>query len=674
MSTERFTLADLGTVTLDMEPPLTPEQVKHIRQGLADLARKRAPVASGLLECTWCGSDGITAEASGAHQCQGTLQYGPKFNPASPPAAPPAPPAPEVTKCPRCGGFLSIAVRDDGDYEADCGGELCGCIGEGVGPTPEDAVASFIAHANLEDEPEVADPSDAAPPARQGEAKRCATHVGDCCWNCDHGYEDEECTCGEDEPAQPPPPVNGSAVPEPDWSKFVPTDIVPYEDSFYDSRAIPDGTVFVTWGRWSGPAVWRRQPYALPDGCSVHLAGPGRSWTPGHVRVIRHADGRWAAGYGPDGPVAQPAEPSAPVGPQCQFGMHGYGPRCKNAAAVRNEDGYEWCREHGRRGDKPIVEPPAPPVCPACMTDTEGFRAAGVVPFEGCTRCGNPTHWRLPAEPAPPPAEPATTKVVCGKCKGKGYHHGFGAGGHDPDWCTECGGAGEWEVAPAEPAKGALSALTKAFDDMEAFSAQLDIAKFEQGAASRDAEVAALREELDATRRTSDETIRSMSDDLLALRERLAEAEKARDVAARDATMAAFVDIRARLAAEKERDEWRERHRQQAVEIAEMRAEHIAADALRAQLAAVAKECDTLSTHCARAERIAEERKQQLVTRDARIAGLERSAREDIDKAVREERARCRALTREWEYGRRMTLAQVFSAIASGAPVPKASE
>jgi hypothetical protein len=32
----------------------------------------------------------------------------------------------------------------------------------------------------------------------------------------------------------------------------------------------------------------------------------------------------------------------------------------------------------------------------------------------------------------------------CVRCKGRGYHHGFGDGGHDPDWCVDCGGAGRW--------------------------------------------------------------------------------------------------------------------------------------------------------------------------------------------------------------------------------------
>lgn len=30
----------------------------------------------------------------------------------------------------------------------------------------------------------------------------------------------------------------------------------------------------------------------------------------------------------------------------------------------------------------------------------------------------------------------------CPRCGGKGYHHGFGDDGIDPDWCTLCGGPG----------------------------------------------------------------------------------------------------------------------------------------------------------------------------------------------------------------------------------------
>lgn len=30
--------------------------------------------------------------------------------------------------------------------------------------------------------------------------------------------------------------------------------------------------------------------------------------------------------------------------------------------------------------------------------------------------------------------------VECKRCDGRGYHHGFGEHGHDPDWCEVCGG------------------------------------------------------------------------------------------------------------------------------------------------------------------------------------------------------------------------------------------
>lgn len=34
---------------------------------------------------------------------------------------------------------------------------------------------------------------------------------------------------------------------------------------------------------------------------------------------------------------------------------------------------------------------------------------------------------------------------VCRRCKGEGYHHGFGEHGRDPDWCSCCHGPGvEW--------------------------------------------------------------------------------------------------------------------------------------------------------------------------------------------------------------------------------------
>jgi hypothetical protein len=55
--------------------------------------------------------------------------------------------------------------------------------------------------------------------------------------------------------------------------------------------------------------------------------------------------------------------------------------------------------------------------------------------------------------------------MPCPRCWGKGYHHGFGEHGHDPDWCEDCGGPGE---EPTEPGtwspddllREALDALT----------------------------------------------------------------------------------------------------------------------------------------------------------------------------------------------------------------------
>lgn len=43
------------------------------------------------------------------------------------------------------------------------------------------------------------------------------------------------------------------------------------------------------------------------------------------------------------------------------------------------------------------------------------------------------------------------TMINCERCMGKGYHHGFGEDGADPDWCENCGGGGyvvqQWELS-----------------------------------------------------------------------------------------------------------------------------------------------------------------------------------------------------------------------------------
>jgi len=56
-------------------------------------------------------------------------------------------------------------------------------------------------------------------------------------------------------------------------------------------------------------------------------------------------------------------------------------------------------------------------------------------------------------------AEANPVMKKCTRCDGKGYHHGFGEHGHDPDWCENCGG-GEWELADEHQSiRAALSAF-----------------------------------------------------------------------------------------------------------------------------------------------------------------------------------------------------------------------
>lgn len=55
--------------------------------------------------------------------------------------------------------------------------------------------------------------------------------------------------------------------------------------------------------------------------------------------------------------------------------------------------------------------------------------------------------------------EPVMLK--CERCEGRGYHHGFGEDGHDPDWCEVCGG-GQYIVAPGEEGRAMRLALEAA--------------------------------------------------------------------------------------------------------------------------------------------------------------------------------------------------------------------
>ncbi len=53
----------------------------------------------------------------------------------------------------------------------------------------------------------------------------------------------------------------------------------------------------------------------------------------------------------------------------------------------------------------------------------------------------------------------------CGRCEGKGYHHGFGPGGVSPDWCEECGG-NQYNVRPGEEDRAMAAALSAALAAM----------------------------------------------------------------------------------------------------------------------------------------------------------------------------------------------------------------
>jgi len=61
---------------------------------------------------------------------------------------------------------------------------------------------------------------------------------------------------------------------------------------------------------------------------------------------------------------------------------------------------------------------------------------------------------------------------ACPRCKGKGYHHGFGEHGHDPDWCSNCGGPGEVPtddgmLSPDDLLKEAADALARVQEGSE---------------------------------------------------------------------------------------------------------------------------------------------------------------------------------------------------------------
>jgi len=105
-----------------------------------------------------------------------------------------------------------------------------------------------------------------------------------------------------------------------DWARFLPTEEVP-SDGDHDGgpawRALVPGDVFVSAKTWAGntagvaTSVWQKTAwgrYSQQGEAKSLGAGSHPNWYHrAHVRVIRHADGRWADGYGPDGPIVTPA-------------------------------------------------------------------------------------------------------------------------------------------------------------------------------------------------------------------------------------------------------------------------------------------------------------------------------------------------------------------------------
>lgn len=85
-----------------------------------------------------------------------------------------------------------------------------------------------------------------------------------------------------------------------DWKLFLPAAPLPPSNP-NEIRSLPIGAIFVS-AEGVARSVREVRDGRYDDERFVELAGT-KSWDSGYSRVIRHADGRWADGYGPDGPI-----------------------------------------------------------------------------------------------------------------------------------------------------------------------------------------------------------------------------------------------------------------------------------------------------------------------------------------------------------------------------------
>lgn len=103
--------------------------------------------------------------------------------------------------------------------------------------------------------------------------------------------------------SQPAPEAVPVVEREPDWSRFVPTEEIP-ESALLKSLKPNDIVASTLVG--VGARVVRLFPGGFHFNVEVlasdEKGDPGNRWNSSHARLIRHADGRWADGYNPEGP------------------------------------------------------------------------------------------------------------------------------------------------------------------------------------------------------------------------------------------------------------------------------------------------------------------------------------------------------------------------------------